>query len=520
MIRLEILQFGGKIKVKILVVIISFIIVLPIISMSSSYSYLAYQDSPNLLDYGMYPSLPIDTLTPDSDLCMDECSSVIVTGNASKDGRAILMKNRDWPLERSNRPIYVPSTSSTYAYVGVNTNTMGINERGLAVMNTAMPELESEPGFGNLLLNQKILEGYESVFDVAIALNDSRSLIGPTYRSSSGTVATCLGVIDRFGIGAFFEVSNTEAYVQYVVDGYETRANHARIFPGHASGPSGRDQYLLDILDAVYAKNGVISWEDIMQNASRYVRNKELGTTSFSIDGEVCNTGTVAAMVAVSGDSRYEGSLNIMWGAYGPTPLVSVFVPSMVIAGETPDSVASLWSYTSKKYVSAQFQDDPILLDPYRVREIQNFSFFAEEYTLAEYDRLMSSVPSGLTSYQLRTTLSEYILRADNYAAEVFIKETKDIEFPESVDFPIPTTQTTATTAITTMPSTTTTSTTPSTPSDSLTTSTTGTPTTSQGTTTPRGNYLGFTLVASVSVICAFSVVIIIILLKRSKSHL
>jgi len=43
------------------------------------------------------------------------CSSVIVTGNATKDGRAILMKNRDWPYDRGNVPIYVPSTEDTYA---------------------------------------------------------------------------------------------------------------------------------------------------------------------------------------------------------------------------------------------------------------------------------------------------------------------------------------------------------------------------------------------------------------------
>ena len=159
----------------------------------------------------------------------EECSSVIVTGNASKDGRAILMKNRDWSLDPLNCPFYVPATSGHFAYVGVNTNTMGINERGLAVMNTAMPELEPEPGLGNLDLNQRILEEYESVDEVATALNDSRSLIGPTYRGLFGTVATCVGIVDRFGAGAFFEISNTEAYVQYIVDGYDSRANHARI---------------------------------------------------------------------------------------------------------------------------------------------------------------------------------------------------------------------------------------------------------------------------------------------------
>jgi hypothetical protein len=416
------------------------------------------------------------------------------------------MKNRDWILDRSNRPIYTPASSSHFAYVGVNTNTMGINEKGLALMNTAMPELESEPGLGNLNLNQKILEEYESIVEVAAALNDSRSLIGPNYRYSLGTIATCIGIVDRFGDGAFFEISNTEAYVQYIVDGYDTRANHPRIFPGHASGPSGRDQYLLDALDAVYAKNGIISWEDVMQNASRYVRSKELGSSSFSIDGEACNTATVAAMVAVSGDSRYDGKLNIMWGAYGLTPLVGVFIPSMVAAGETPDSVANLWSYTSKKYTSAQVQDDPILLSPRRVTEIQEYAFFAEEYTMDEFDRLISSVPTGLSNYQIRTTLSEFISRLDDYAAEVFIEESFSIEVPPSVSFPTPATSTSTTT-----PSITTDVSTKITDTSSSTTSTTDTSSSSERADLNRFLLVGFSIGGAIS--------IIIILMFFKKYH-
>jgi len=379
----------------------------------------------------------------------DECSSVIVTGSAAKDGRAILMKNRDWSLEPQNRPIYTPAEKSNFAYVGVNSNTMGINEKGLALMNTAMPELESEPGLGNLNLNQRLLEEYESVAQVARDLNNSRSFIGPTYRSSMGTIATCIGIVDRFGVGAFFEISNTEAYVQYIVDGYDTRANHPRIFAGHEGGPSGRDQYLLDILDAVYEKNGVITWEDIMQNASRYVRNKELGSTPFSIDGEACNEATVAAMVAVSGDDRYDGRLNVMWGAYGPTPLVSVFVPSMVAAGDTPGSTSSLWYFTNQKYQSAQVQSNPILLDPYRIREIQDYAFFAEEYSIDAFDSLLSCVPEGLSDYQLQDTLRDFITRVDDYAAEVFIEESFSISVPDSVTFPTPTVVSTTTSTAT-----------------------------------------------------------------------
>jgi len=404
------------------------------------------------------------------------------------------MKNRDYILDKANRPYYVAATSKTFAYVTINYNTMGINEKGLAVMNTAMPILEPTPGEGNLELNRLILENYESVTEVAMNLNNTHSGIGPIYRSDVGTIATCVGVIDRFGAGAFFEISNTEAYVQYIVDGYDTRANHPRIFPFYAQGPNGRDQYLLDSLDEVYAKNGVISWEDVMQDVSRYVHNKELGSSDFTIDGEACNPSTVAAMVAVSGDPRYDGKLNCMWASCGLTPLTGVFIPSMACAGEVPDSVTNLYSYCFEKYRSAQVQvelSDPILLNPIRVRAIQSYAFFAEDYTIDEYDKLMSSVPEGLSDFQIESCLGEFIERMDDYAADIFIGETTEIEVPLPVSFLYPSVSTTSSSSTT------------STVSISSSNSTTPTLTSSQSIImiTAIGMVVGFTFVVVIALV-------------------
>lgn len=381
------------------------------------------------------------------------CSSVIVTGNATKDGRAILMKNRDLPDERVNIPIYVPAALGKYAYVGVNTNAMGINEKGLAVMNTYLPALAgSNPIEGNLLLNQMIMEYYESVSEVAQALNNSHSPIGPVHRVSLGNVATCVGVVDRFGDGAFFEISNTKAYVQHVVDGYDSRANHPRIFPGLSSGPSGRDQYLLDALDEVYNKYGFITPKHVMQNISRYVHHKELGSTNFSIDGEACNLNTVATMVAVSGDERYEGLLNSMWTACGMSPLVGLFVPSMVCAEIIPESIEDLWLHSLNKFRSARAQ--PIttewLLYPERVRELQNYAFFTEDYTVEAYQHLMSTVPEGLADNQIRETIRTFVESMCNYASEIYLEETTNVEAPPIIEFATPTTSTSPTSTSTT----------------------------------------------------------------------
>jgi hypothetical protein len=154
-------------------------------------------------------------------------------------------------------------------------------------------------------------------------------------------------------------------------------------------------------------------------------------------------------MVAVSGDSRYDGKLNCMWAACGLIPLTGVYVPSMAYAGEVPDSVANLHSYCRDKYRSAQAQPDPSELYPPRVREIQSYAFFAEDFTIDEYDKLMSSVPEGLSDFQIESCLSEFIERMDDYAADVFIGETTEIEVPLSISFPDPATSTTSTSSST-----------------------------------------------------------------------
>jgi len=249
----------------------------------------------------------------------DECVSVIVTGSAAKDGRAVLMKNRDTG-DTTNQPVYYPSSGvGTFAYVMVNHVWMGINERGLAVMNTAVGALGfGGSGMDNGALNAWIVKHCETVDEVCFELNNTDGPIGPGKRFGG----TCVGVIDRFGDGAFIEISGVGAYARFIVDGYDSQANHPRCYPGYASGPSGRDAYALEILDEIYGQEGVISWEDVAQNVSRYVRSKEWGSSCFSISGEMCRDMTQAAMVAVSGDSRYDGKLNCMWGEYG-NPLAS-----------------------------------------------------------------------------------------------------------------------------------------------------------------------------------------------------
>jgi hypothetical protein len=374
-------------------------------------------------------STPLPSVSEKVTETFEGCTSVIVTGSVVKGGGAILMKNRD-TAETMTKPVYVPrqsivagnQTYNTYAYTAVNLWCMGINEKGLAGMNTYMDQLTGiGHGFAwdNGQLNQKILELCENVSQVATMLNDTYGIIGPSNRAC----ATCIGVIDRFGNGAFFEVSPTEAYGQYIVNGYDSRANHPRIFPGKTSGPNGRDQYALDILNEIYTKKGVISLKDVVQNVSRYVGHMELSNSCFSILGHVCNNATQAAMVAASGDLRYDGKLNCMWGEYGNPPIVGLFVPSMVHAGPPSSILDSFWNYVWEKGDYAHGSCSSYYYNATRVREIQTYTFFAEDYSFQEYDDLIASIPDGLSDMELRTYLRNFVDDAVQVATNIYIQE-------------------------------------------------------------------------------------------------
>lgn len=351
----------------------------------------------------------------------EECVSVIVAGSAAKDGRAILMKNRD-TSDETNRPIYYPSDGDgTYAYVMVNSYWMGINERGLAVMNTAVGALRfGGAGMDNGALNAWIVKHCETVDEVCFELNNTEGAIGPGKRLGG----TCVGVVDRFGNGAFIEISGVGAYARFIVDGYDSQANHPRCYPEYASGPRGRDAYALEILDEIHLQKGVISWEDVAQNVSRYVRHKELGSLCFSINGEMCNDMTQAAMVAVSGDPRYDGKMNCMWGEYGNPPMVGLFVPSIAHSEEPPSILNHFWDEVWKKrsYAHGSYGS---YYDPTKVREIQSYTFFAEDYTFARYDELMETVPDELSDDAMKTHLQEYVKDSVQVATMIYIEEAE-----------------------------------------------------------------------------------------------
>jgi hypothetical protein len=150
------------------------------------------------------------------------CTSAVISGKATPDGRPLLWKHRDTgSLE--NKLVYIAEKG--YAFMGVSNVSdtqnrdiwMGMNESGFAIMNTAsyninesIPKELEEDSEGRFM--RLALETCASVNDFEVLLQVSSGQWG---------LAANFGVIDADGNAAFFE-TGYDQYVKYDVNDPET----------------------------------------------------------------------------------------------------------------------------------------------------------------------------------------------------------------------------------------------------------------------------------------------------------
>jgi len=133
------------------------------------------------------------------------CTSAVVSGRATKDGRPLLWKQRDTD-KLENELVY--ATGGAFAFVGVHdladsTNTecfMGSNETGFSIINTASYNLVYEKYPGKMdeegKLMRQALASCRSLEDFEKLLRDTRGKRG---------VEANFGVIDASGGAAYYE---------------------------------------------------------------------------------------------------------------------------------------------------------------------------------------------------------------------------------------------------------------------------------------------------------------------------
>ncbi len=166
-------------------------------------------------------------------LVADACTSAIVSGKLTRNGRPLLWKNRD-TNDLNNRVEYIAAKNGCYAFVALfdardardTAAWMGFNEKGFAIMNTASYNLNAD----NVPESEMDREGVvmRRALETCVTVDDFESLLGRLERPMG--VEANFGVIDANGNGAYFETGNY-SYVKYDLkdepSGILTRTNYS-----------------------------------------------------------------------------------------------------------------------------------------------------------------------------------------------------------------------------------------------------------------------------------------------------
>ena len=287
------------------------------------------------------------------------CTSAIISGRLTPDGRPLLWKHRD-TQELNNRVDYISRNKNVkYAFIAVvnasreeGESWMGVNEAGFAIINTASSNMRKYPEDENDQEGKvmyKALACCRTLADFEDFMNRNKPL----------GVETNFGVIDAQGGAAYYETNSYDWTKQDVNDptvaplGYKVYTNFSPT--GKVDGGGGYIRFTTadNTLRTEVLRGGKISPQWIFDNLSRNYSHPILGVDlrkdlsaapgGWTYDMDFIPRKSTASSAVIKGVKPGENPLlSTMWVVLGYPP-VSVAVPTMVVAGkEQPAAVSRI----------------------------------------------------------------------------------------------------------------------------------------------------------------------------------
>lgn len=282
------------------------------------------------------------------------CTTAIISGKFTKNGRPLLWKHRDSD-ELNNKVMYF--NDGKYAYIGLvdakdiegKAIWIGCNSAGFAIMNAASYNLKADTfalkDMEGELMKQALME--------CANIEEFENFL-KNYKKPMGVEAN-FGVIDAKGGAAYFETNNFDFVKIDVNDtriapmGYVIRTNYS--FTGKPDEGYGYIRYIA-AEDLLYYASSIndISPEFIIQKMSRSLKHGLTGTNlkeeysnhpedpKFVMFEDFIPRNSTAASVVIEGVKSGESpEFTTMWAVVG-WPLTSVVMPVWV-AGKTIPSL-------------------------------------------------------------------------------------------------------------------------------------------------------------------------------------
>jgi hypothetical protein len=280
------------------------------------------------------------------------CTTAVIAGSATADGRPILWKNRD-ASDLHNQVVFC--NDGRYGYVGlVNQGDTagiqvwaGVNTEGFAIMNAASYSLEEGDTSAEGNFMKLALQSCASVAEFEALLRKT---------SPGRDVSANFGVIDAHGGAAFFETAK-KTYTRFdatnpevAPHGYIVRTNFSE--SAHRENGSGFIRAeRADALIAHLLAAGPLTVQRMLSGVCRDVANAKIGSfpladrtpasPAFAYTRDSINRYETAAAALFAGAMPGESpSLATAWIVLGE-PITGVAVPLWAAAGAVPPEVAA-----------------------------------------------------------------------------------------------------------------------------------------------------------------------------------
>ena len=277
------------------------------------------------------------------------CTTAVVSGKATEDGRPLLLKNRD-AASLQNRLVYF--FDGKYRFIGlVNSEDKenkevwsGFNEAGFGIMNSASYNLKINDTTKLADQEGKLMK---TALEQCTTIEDFERLL-QTLPKPLGVEAN-FGVIDANGGAAYFETNNFD-YIKYDVNDPEIAPNGYLIRTNFSI--SGEDNKGYGYIRYATAKglfenqvnDGKISFEFLVKDIPRCLIHsftntnltanlpENLDDTSYVYFRDFIPRYSTSTAVVIQGIKENESpSLTTMWTTLG-FPLTSVTIPIWILS--------------------------------------------------------------------------------------------------------------------------------------------------------------------------------------------
>ena len=264
------------------------------------------------------------------------CTSAIVSGKLTANGRPLLWKHRDTG-DQNNRVERKVASNGKYEFIAVfdsrdykdSAAWMGFNEKGFAIMNTASYNLNND----NVKEKDMDKEGVvmRKALEECVTVDDFEALL-KKLKKPLGVEAN-FGVIDAQGNGAYFETGNY-TYKKYDLkdapDGILTRTNYSysgRPDEGYGYIREKNEQYLLAKHITAHDFTPAVFTEELSRTFYHSKRDKDFTYSGekWIVDQDFIPRRISTATMVVEGVLPGEDpTLTTMWIGLGYAPCCEI----------------------------------------------------------------------------------------------------------------------------------------------------------------------------------------------------